>query len=341
MTRKISLLLFTVVLIFTSCKQKENNQNITLKHQTLMYNNYLLGAPHSLALLDTFLIVADHQTDSIFHVINANTGMELYKMGHCGQGPNEFLLTSIIVSNGDSAFFYDLNKRSLYFLTQQPCNKIHIENFDTFRSDTLSHNYVAPIKNQFIATGVYLHARFCLLDYSGKLIDKYSTFPYKDEKEKNLSGIILSQVYLGRLTVQPGGNRFACAQDNAKILTIFSVSDNKISLEKEIIGNYPEYRFTSKEYCGLKHDSPYGYMAICASKNYIYTLYSGKSYEKYSGSAFYSTELIKYNWQGEEVGHYYLDVPCSQLCVTPDDKTIYAISYENNPEIVKFEIPIN
>ena len=82
-------------------------------------------------------------------------------------------------------------------------------------------------------------------------------------------------------------------------------------------------------------------MAICASKNYIYTLYSGKSYEKYSGSAFYSTELIKYNWQGEEVGHYYLDVPCSQLCVTPDDKTIYAISYENNPEIVKFEIPIN
>ena len=62
------------------------------------------------------------------------------------------------------------------------------------------------------------------------------------------------------------------------------------------------------------------------------------SYEKNPYLFSKGTTLYVYTWEGEKVRQCKLDIPVSQIVVSEDDKTLYAIAYNPYPEVVRFDL---
>lgn len=49
---------------------------------------------------------------------------------------------------------------------------------------------------KYIAPGIYDNYRFCLLEPDGQVQSTFGEWPYRDEEEKKVSGIVRSQAYV-------------------------------------------------------------------------------------------------------------------------------------------------
>lgn len=62
---------------------------------------------------------------------------------------------------------------------------------------------------------------FFLLDEKGNSIVGFGDYPYRDEKEKRVSGIIRGEIYQGRLASNSRGTRFVQAVLKSKIMVFY------------------------------------------------------------------------------------------------------------------------
>ena len=74
-----------------------------------------------------------------------------------------------------------------------------------------------------------------------------------------------------------------------------------------------------------------GYIATYATDKLVYALYSGIKITELKNVNFEGQTLRVFDWTGTLVKEYGLDVPCSYLCVSDDDRKIWAIA--SNPDI--------
>lgn len=335
--------LICILLIFTSCHQQNGNKVVSivpLKHQVLLNSDEILIAyPKLLTVTDSLILLCDSKTDSLFHLVDRRN-KKVKSFGKRGNGPNEFLFPTSLYHypEGDSLCMMDSNKRSLYslrFVSDKTPKFFRILNDkETF------HCIVLPMsKHRYISSGVYNDARFYLLDETGNVIDQYETFPYRDEKEQQISKVVLSQAYDGNMTSDTEGERFAVACYNAKMIAFYKIENNKIVLVKEVNDEYPDYKYSDKHYQGISRYALTGYISVTASNNYVYALYSGKSYGEHGDLSSVGTSIWVYDWMGILVSQLELDVPVSMIQVLEDDKSLYAIVSTPEPEIVKFDLP--
>ena len=86
-----------------------------LKHQSVLSSGeIILGIPKLFAVTDSFMVLYDSRTDSMFHVVDR--GKKVRSFGRKGQGPNEFLfpISLYVYPQSDTLCFMDTNKRTLY-----------------------------------------------------------------------------------------------------------------------------------------------------------------------------------------------------------------------------------
>ena len=99
-----------------------------------------------------------------------------------------------------------------------------------------------------------------------------------------------------------------------------------------------KYDNENKRFSGFSAYSPVGYLYACGTEKNVYLLYSGKSYAEAGDKAFISSQIEVYNWEGEKVKTLMLDIPIKSMVVSEDDKTVYAISMNPEPQIVTFNL---
>ena len=85
-------------------------------------------------------------------------------------------------------------------------------------------------------------------------------------------------------------------------------------------------------------NNPFTYIWGCGTGKYVYLLYSGKSFDEAGRFAHQSSQIEVYNWEGEKVKTLLLDIPIQGMVVSEDDKTVYAISMNPEPQIVAFDL---
>ncbi len=325
-------------LLFISCNQ-EQNQVIKLDKQTVLDDNeILISFPRLFTMSDSILLVCDPRTDSLFHVIDRNNN-NIFSFGKKGQGPDEFLFPSSVhpYPTGDSLCLMDSNKKTFYSLKFSPENIPLLNIISTDKTN--SHHDILPMKhNLYVASGIYQDTRFYLLDSKGNVIDKYVNFPNRDNNEKQLDKVVLSQAYDGYLTKDNDGSRFAIGLYNAKMIAFYKVENNKISLIKEVYDEYPEFSYYKSHYQGISSNSLTGYLSISASNNFVYALYSGKSYKEHAELASYGNLVYVYDWNGNPIKQYDLNIQACRIQISSDDKYLYAIIRSPEHEIAKFEL---
>jgi hypothetical protein len=148
--------------------------------------------------------------------------------------------------------------------------------------------------------------------------------------------------YQGHISTNPDRNRFAYAASYSDIIHFYEIAKADIRLIKKIENTFPEYTVEEKNGgvgAPIQSSNKNGYICVYSTNRYVYLLYSGRTWRDYQGEIFEADLLKIYDWKGNLQNTLQLDVPCRFFCVNPDDKKMWAITYNPDPSIVLFDLP--
>lgn len=334
----IILLFFSFLFSCQSSKKSDIVQEYSLQHKVLLDDDFAIGKVRSMVLMnDSIPIVVDIQSNQAFQVLDYNK-QSVRNYGRRGQGPDEFLFpTALSVWKNYTMACWDINKRRYSAMQLVPGDSVaqfsHL--FETH--DSLFHYEIFPVCNErFIAAGIYNDYRLVLLDKEGHFVKGFGTCPYRNDEERKVSGAIRSEVYQGKLAVNPSGTRLVHALLRADIFSFYDIASNgTLNLTTELVGSYPDYEHNTG---AMALSAPIYYVDVCATERYAYVLYSGRNYKDDKDKAFLGKIIKVYDWEGHHIRNLNLDIEIQVMCVLPNDSKIYAIAFQPNPILVSFDM---
>lgn len=338
--KNIYILLVVVLISCKNSKNSESNEHIYIDYQRINLSGHIIGSAEGMHLVDSFLIILDSKTDSLFHIINLQN-MRWKEFGTKGQGPLEFLHPFHFHHAGKEIVgVWDLFKSSmtnLYInniyqnkaLQQQKILSIN-DNRSTFAS--------LPTKyNTFISQGAYEDGMFKLLDQKGNLIKYFFEYPYKNTEEKNIPTKTRALTYQGQMMASPSLDKFCFACIYAPIISFYCIHKDSIELIKSNNKGYPSYIFDNESSIITSRNKA-AYSQIFTTNEHIYALYSGRSWDEYKNLFLRSQKIEVYNWDGTLTKTYTTSIPLTLICVSPDNKKIYAIADDPDPQLLVFNL---
>ena len=328
-----------LALLFSCSTKKEQEEVIiqSLTHEVLMGDEYLIGRINDMALMnDSIPVVINVRSDNAFQVLDYSR-KKVLEVGNVGQGPDDFLLSFGLSSGMENTFSAnDVNRRRF--------STVHLNLEDDswrvehhLKFDSLMHIYVQPIaNNRYVATGIYDDCHLMLLDEKGKPLKGFGEWPYQDEQEKKVPGKIRASVYQGKLEVSPSGDKLVFAVASGDMLYFYRILPNgELELISKHENTYAHYNHTTGAHYGT---APFSNIDACATDDYVYTLYAGRSLKEHGMKCFQGNLIRVYDWKGTLVKKLQLDVDVEQIVVSKDDRKIYAIADLPDPVLVVFEL---
>ena len=323
-----------------SCSTKKEQEEVIIKsltHEVLMGDEYLIGRINDMALMnDSIPVVINVRSDNAFQVLDYSR-KKVLEVGNVGQGPDDFLLSFGLSSGMENTFSAnDVNRRRFSTVHLNPeDDSWRVEHHLKF--DSLMHIYVQPIaNNRYVATGIYDDCHLMLLDEKGKPLKGFGEWPYQDEQEKKVPGKIRASVYQGKLEVSPSGDKLVFAVASGDMLYFYRILPNgELELISKHENTYAHYDHTTGAHYGT---APFSNIDACATDDYVYTLYAGRSLKEHGMKCFQGNLIRVYDWKGTLVKKLQLDVDVEQIVVSKDDRKIYAIADLPDPVLVVFEL---
>lgn len=329
---------------FVGCSNENKQDEMEfLQCEILDIPDMLIGSPVGILKDGCNLIVLDYKQDSFFHTIDLMNKRYVGMFGVKGQGPNEFIHPTSMKNLGNGTFScFDGVKRELKIILpnltdigkSQVVKLLKNNNFMTFD--------IVPVSDSlFIQNGETNGAMFTLIDRKGAILSMSDEYPFKDETEKIIPARFRAMAYQGTLRVNPN-NYFAYAITNAKQIHLYKVENKRIKKIGEIIDGYGYYKpDMSRE--GAYHvahlgEYPKCYLDLSVTNDYVYALYSGRSFEEYKMAAYEGETIFVYDWTGKLVKMYRLNIPITKFCVDEVEKVIYATANIPDPTIVCFQL---
>ena len=327
-------LVATLLMAFCSCTTKKSQEEVSV--QSLTHEVLMDGITGEFDLMnDSIAVVIDHESDSAFWILNLSQ-MKVNKLGRIGEGLDDFLLPSSMKGNSFSIYDMDKERFFTFFLNEEDYSW-KLEHL--FNSDSLTHLYIHPIlNNRYVATGFYENCQLILLDEKGTIIKRIGELPYRDEVEKKVSGEVRSEVYQGTLAVSPSRQKVVFATLYGDMIYFYDVlSNGELALKFKQENAYAEYDYEDFLYGMHYVFSPYYFMDVCLTDDYVYALYSGKQRDD-ELEACQSNLVRVYDWDGTLVKKLQLDIDVQQIAVTKDNRKVYAIADLPDPVLVVFKL---
>ena len=330
-------------IFFIGCTDgKEQVLEKFLQHEVLDIPDMLIGSPVDIQKEGDCLIVMDYKQDSLFHRVDLSKKIYMGMFGEKGNGPGEFIYPASLKGWGNGSFScYDVSMRELSLISLgAESEKVEVSRL--YRNDNFMTFDIVPLSDSlYIVCGETEGAMFSLINREGDVLSVSDEYPYKDEEEKKIPVRFRAMAYQGTLRVNPNGN-FAYATLNAKQVHLYKVENELIRKVGEVIDGYSHYQpnMQREGSYGVAHDgkSPKCYMDLAVSEKYVYALYSGRSFEEYRMSAYEGETVLVYDWTGDLVKTYRLDIPINQFCIDENERIMYATANIPDPTIVCFQL---
>lgn len=337
------ILFASLLLLLVGCsEEKEPIPVEELHHVAFDFPEAIIGYAKDIQTDGDWLIISDSKQDSLFHRIDLNKSLYMGMFGLKGQGPEEIIYPSRMNALGNGCFScYDSNRNELKLLSLETdgdevaiSRLFRCHNFMTFDVASLSDN-------RFILNGETNSAMFALINAEGGVLSLSDTYPYKDEEEKKIPDRFRAMAYQGTLRVNSNGH-FAYAIIGAKQLHLYKVENDSIVKIGEVIDGYGHYEpdMSTEGAYSVAHyaNSPESYMDLAVTDDYVYALYSGRTFKEYQMQVYEGETIYVYNWKGVLQKAYKLDVPITKFCIDEQEKKIYATANMPEPTIVSFDL---
>jgi hypothetical protein len=311
-----------------------------LKHQTINLGENFIGYGGFLAFCQDHVIGLEMSSSMqpFFCIRLDSLSQTPFRFGNKGQGPNDFLRPlSIQYINNQTVGTFDIMSK-IYSEFDIPNENEELKIDKKIRFQAQLTQIIKTAHNQYIGLS-FDKGMFLLADSIGMPIDTYFEYPYQNDNERQLT--IRSNAYQGMLAANPSKNKFVYASFRGEIIHFYAIENTGIKTIAKIENAYPVYkkRNDGEEGVMLGSKGKFGYIATYATEKFVYAIFSGRTVlEQSQITNFEGKRLRIFDWNGVPVKEYELDVPCSYLCVSDDDRKIWAVASNPDITLVSFDL---
>lgn len=197
------------------------------------------------------------------------------------------------------------------------------------------HLIAVKAKDFVVSTGFYEDGRYLLyslVDGSARYFLSYPDLPdYPSLQEKTKAMLYASSI----LRVRPDQSAFVCADMYSGVIDFCRITADSIERVKMIRLHYPKVEITETPSPRVAYyrDNRFGFSDIAVTKDRVYALYSGKSYQEAGGQVSGGQTLLVYDWEGNLVKSCSLEEPLTNMSYDWYEKEIYGIT--SNGKLIK------
>ncbi|MEB2781505.1 BF3164 family lipoprotein [Algoriphagus sp. C2-6-M1] len=358
-----ALYTFSLILLFSgACEQKvsDSDDAVYFTEEDLPEPIQLVGEqynipeiinPRGIMIKDGLAIVFERKNeyDDKFHVIDLKSGSYLVSKGIHGLGPGEITVISQIEDAGEKnkvwAYDPEVRKFSKYDLLET--NKLAEEEFRSPQTEFFI-TYATWAKDQTLLANLvdgwtkYLH-----LTTSG---DTLATFGnWKDMikgkelpngyNEEDLDANLVSTIFQGTLKGDPTKKYFVHAGKVADFIEIIDLENRSSKLIYGPSHEFPEFKISySMEYqmADFGRNSTSRYMDVYPGSSSFFALFNGKTYQELSDPDNLN-RIFEFDYDGNILNQYQLDFPVYGISVDEENRAIYAVTVDREPNMVRFD----
>lgn len=357
--------MFIIILLLFSCKSRDNelvvvkscdfftetsfDTVIHMKHH--IFNDSVICNPVRLSLQDSILfsIDATYSSDTLVRCFSILSGRYLGPIFMKGNGPKEVLSVSSIEFSVDSTKFwtFDVTKQNWFGRKLESLNKyLSIDENDyTILSlkniELLGLDQPHWIKNGFVATSLFKHKERFFVYTTDHKLKKTVINPNLYIKEGIFADNVLGDIFSTRLCTTPDFTKIILAGRYLDLIEIYDVDGNIKKMlkgpKKEFDLDFDKQKSIGRSAFVKNMNTRRAYLAVKATSDNIYALYSGKS-KKDKENYSYSKSMYVFSLDGSCLYKYILDIPIIDFVVDEQNGRIYATSID--ADIVYFDINI-
>ena len=340
MNYRLIIYIFIIIFSLCSCSNQKHKQAYILKNKSVFLGEDYIGYGGFLAFYQDNIVGVDFSPSmQPFFRLNLNgTSQPLFHFGNRGQGPNDFIMPySIQHLYNQTIGVFDVMSRNFCELRIPKENEGLIID-KKIKIDARLSRVIKTVFNQYIGLS-FDDGMFMLADSTGKLINTFFEYPYRDTNERLCA--IRSFAYQGTLTVNPSKNKLVYSSYHGEIIHFYEIKNNSIHPITIIDNEYPLYKVMPNENDGVMNDlnGKLGYIATYATDQYVYAIFSRETLHEHGIKVNLEGKILRiFNWNGVLVKEYELDLSCGFLCVSDDDDKIWTVVSDPDITLALFEL---
>ncbi len=304
-------------------------------HAVMTFDDFGIYKPVSIVMNDNDIYVQNNDEEMIC-VVDRST-MEKTTLLKRGKGPDEAINITYISASDNEVITAECNKR---YIIEIPFQTKKTQ-FSFLPSDYGSFTSIVRGPEGFISSGGFKEGRYMHYNPSNEKTSFFGEYRVQN-KYKNLDNFMKSLIYISsKIAIKPDMTRFVAINFNNGVIDINGINKDSIINLKKLDFHYQEIVVKGSiddPYVATKRSNKNGFFDVATSDEYIYTIYSGKSFEE-SGLAFYHCDyLMIFDWNGNPAACYKLNVPLHAICYNKQDNAIYGINIEDEAKLYKFDV---
>ncbi|MBP1617094.1 MAG: hypothetical protein H6Q14_921 [Bacteroidetes bacterium] len=338
-----------LVVIFSSCSEGKTYENaeviklsdfgkeIKLSGKSVDLDSILM-LPFQMELKDSLLIIYNVRSEYAFQIFNINTKKYIGESVLVGNGPQEMINPSFILSNDSNIWLFDKEKSNVYqysistFLEKNKAKVLPIRNFKLDnRAEKLSVIGHSIFSFRFLDN--LKDNRFIFFDLNGKKISSKGKFPLE------LDGVSYEGMNYGFISEYTTNFRDRIFM-SYRLTDLIEIYDINGKLLKRIFG--PDYTMPKVEEVNRENLS-FGKESEGARDEYFYPVNAGKEvFVTYSGelsskNVSFKKHIFVFDWNGKPIRRYVLDIPIYGTTVDYKNRIIYGFNDEPEYHLVQFK----
>lgn len=300
--------------------------------------------PTLIAVCGDLLIVGGIRSDTAFLVHDRATGRRLSAFGREGSGPLEFRQPSSLQAQqncsgngGDVAIFDPANGRlSVIRVRRNERPSLKRAAVGELAGQSA---VVIGYHGRLYGFGAFTEARISEFDPDGKRRRVFGANPLVED---GVPPSVANQVLQPSVAVTAGGRAAFVGSRYAGRIDIYSLADGRRTEARvpfpfapriDVAHNGAMLVFRTNQ------DTRFGYIAVAASRDLVFALFSGRTRSTAPGRANYGSEVHVFDATGRLKQRLRLDRDVFDLAPTPDGRTLFAISHDPAPQTLRFELP--
>ncbi|GMQ28172.1 BF3164 family lipoprotein [Algoriphagus confluentis] len=343
MIRYITLTVLICSLSFCSQKPEKSEQSkITEIEFDLTASDSNLVNPYQIQLVDESLLVVNDLYQGRVGSLRKTKDLSFQgRIGKIGEGPGE-LLPPVLITSGDGPVLYLYSRRNNNVLKYdaKSLTSENVEPLLEFRSKEPLDKILMLNDSSMVGLGFSSEKkRYVLVSDFGEsstLADlDYPAYP-------GLPAEYNPMAFQANLSLRPDQRAFVTASIFCKHFEIIETQEGK-RLAKRFEFDQLDIKWVDVsngdfKQIGYLEEHEAGFINVASTQRYIYLLYSGRKKGVFKEKAFLANTILVYDWNGELVHQFNLNVDLHDLAVSESDDYIYGLVRDREPALVRFSI---
>lgn len=355
-----------IILLVTGCLmacQKDNDENQTdgkkqVTQQQIDNNTIILSSEdiqtdvpfatvRSMVHHNNRLYMSElSDQDSLVKILDLPEQRIIGHLIQKGNGPNELSFADALSVRRGYFFLTDPYEFKIY---RQPIDAgQHIKwgetGLETIRLEAVFADEIIPTEDAIFTTYYAAEevARFAKMDASGKLQAYMGALPPHPDSA-TIDERIYNMIFTAKSAIKPDGERFALAYEYEDRIEIYDKASNLLHIVKGPDFYHPEFDINERKngVVKVRDKTRKACIKLRATSNEIWTLYSGEivypGNEDLNELTYKNNKMLVFDWEGNFLRAYKLDIPIYNFCLDSENKVIYAVTEENDNHIISFE----